>query len=101
MGKMTGKMLHDIECCEVEEIHADKVQMVSEQMPPEDSLYDLAELFKAFGDTTRIRILFALFEADICVCDLAASLGMTQSAISHQLRLLKQARLVNGRREGK
>ena len=101
MGEMTGKMLHDIECCEVEEVHEDKVQMVSEQMPPEDSLYDLAELFKAFGDTTRIRILFALFEADICVCDLAASLGMTQSAISHQLRLLKQARLVNGRREGK
>lgn len=101
MGEMTGKMLHDIECCEVEEIHEDKVQMVSEQMPPEDNLYDLAELFKAFGDTTRIRILFALFEADICVCDLAASLGMTQSAISHQLRLLKQARLVNGRREGK
>lgn len=101
MGEMTGKMLHDIECCEVEEVHEDKVQMVSEQMPPEDNLYDLAELFKAFGDTTRIRILFALFEADICVCDLAASLGMTQSAISHQLRLLKQARLVNGRREGK
>ena len=101
MGEMTGKMLHDIECCEVEEIQEDKVQMVSEQMRPEDSLYDLSELFKAFGDTTRIRILFALFEADICVCDLAASLGMTQSAISHQLRLLKQARLVNGRREGK
>ena len=101
MGEMTGKMLHDIECCEVEEVHEDKVQMVSEQMPPEDNLYDRAELFKAFGDTTRIRILFALFEADICVCDLAASLGMTQSAISHQLRLLKQARLVNGRREGK
>ncbi len=101
MEKETRKMMHDIECCEVEEVHADKVQMVSEQMPPEDRLYDLAELFKAFGDTTRIRILFALFEADICVCDLAASLGMTQSAISHQLRLLKQARLVSGRREGK
>lgn len=95
------RILHDVECCEEEEIHADKVQLVSEQMPPEDRLYDLAELFKAFGDTTRIRILFALFEADVCVCDLAASLEMTQSAISHQLRLLKQARLVNGRREGK
>ena len=75
--------------------------MISDQMPPEDQLYDLTELFKAFGDTTRIRILFALFEADICVCDLAASLNMTQSAVSHQLRLLKQARLVAGRREGK
>ena len=93
--------MHGIECCDEEEIHAEKVRLVSDQMPPEDRLYDLAELFKAFGDTTRIRILFALFEADICVCDLAASLGMTQSAISHQLRLLKQARLVNGRREGK
>lgn len=88
-------------CCEVKEVHADKVQYVNENMPSEDKLYDLAELFKAFGDSTRIRILFALFEADICVCDLAESLNMTQSAISHQLRLLKQAGLVNGRREGK
>ena len=101
MENETKKMMNGVECCDEEEIHADKVQLVSEQMPPEDRLYDLAELFKAFGDTTRIRILFALFEADICVCDLAASLGMTQSAISHQLRLLKQARLVSGRREGK
>ena len=101
MEKDNTRMLNGIECCEEEEVHADKVQMVSDQMPPEDRLYDLAELFKAFGDTTRIRILFALFEADICVCDLAASLNMTQSAISHQLRLLKQARLVSGRREGK
>lgn len=88
-------------CCEEKEVHADKVQYVNENMPSEDDLYDLAELFKAFGDSTRIRILFALFEADICVCDLAESLNMTQSAISHQLRLLKQAGLVNGRREGK
>lgn len=94
-------MLHGIECCEEQEIHTDKVRQVSDLMPPEDQLYDLAELFKAFGDTTRIRILFALFEADICVCDLAELLHMTQSAVSHQLRLLKQARLVNGRREGK
>ena len=88
-------------CCEEQEVHADKVQFVNENMPSEDELYDLAELFKAFGDSTRIRILFALFEADICVCDLAETINMTQSAISHQLRLLKQARLVNGRREGK
>ena len=101
MMKEAHRLLHGIECCEEEEVHEDKVRMLSGQMPPEDRLYDLAELFKAFGDTTRIRILFALFEADVCVCDLAASLGMTQSAISHQLRLLKQARLVNGRREGK
>ena len=101
MGNDSKRMMHGVECCEVEEVHADKVRIVNDQMPPEDRLYDLAELFKAFGDTTRIRILFALFEADVCVCDLAASLGMTQSAISHQLRLLKQARLVSGRREGK
>ena len=88
-------------CCEEKEVHADKVQYVNENMPSEDELYDLAELFKAFGDSTRIRILFALFEADICVCDLAESLNMTQSAISHQLRVLKQARLVSSRREGK
>ena len=100
MDNEVKMMPHGIECCDEEEVHADKVQLVNEQMPPEDRLYDLAELFKAFGDTTRIRILFALFEADICVCDLAATLNMTQSAISHQLRLLKQARLVSGRREG-
>ena len=91
----------EIPCCEKKEVHADKVRYVNENMPSEDKLYDLAELFKAFGDSTRIRILFALFEADICVCDLAETLNMTQSAISHQLRLLKQAGLVNGRREGK
>ena len=70
-------------------------------MPAEDELYDLAELFKVFGDSTRIRILFALFENEICVCDLAELLNMTQSAISHQLRILKNARLVKSRREGK
>ena len=74
---------------------------VLEEMPDEESLYDLAELFKVFGDTTRIRILYALFEAEMCVCDIAQILNMTQSAISHQLRVLKQARLVRNRREGK
>ena len=89
------------EQCEVFEVHEDKIRAVSASMPDENEIYDLAELFKVFGDSTRMRILFALFEADICVCDLAETLGMTQSAVSHQLRLLKQARLVNGRREGK
>ena len=70
-------------------------------MPSEDELYDLAELFKVFGDSTRIRILFVLFEKDDCVCDLAETLNMTQSAISHQLKILKQNKLVKGRREGK
>lgn len=61
----------------------------------------LAELFKIFGDETRIRILYVLFEAEVCVCDLAKLLGMTQSAVSHQLRILKQARLIKSRRDGK
>lgn len=69
--------------------------------PAEDELYDLAELFKVFGDSTRIRILFVLFEEEVCVCDLAETLHMTQSAISHQLKILKQNKLVKGRREGK
>ena len=64
-------------------------------------LFDLAELFKIFGDSTRIKILYVLFEAELCVCDIAAVLGMSQSAISHQLRTIKQARLVKNRREGK
>lgn len=89
------------ETCEATELHEDTLQFVREHMPPEDSLYDLAELFKVFGDSTRIRILFVLFEAEVCVCDLAETLGMTQSAISHQLRILKQNRLVKSRREGK
>jgi len=93
--------INDVECCEEYEVHTDKVKLIHDTMPDEDQLYDLAELFKAFGDSTRMRILFALFRADICVCDLAETLNMTQSAISHQLRLLKQAKLVNGRREGK
>ncbi len=93
--------LTDVENCEIHEVHEDNVRRVTEKMPDEDVLYDLAEVFKVFGDSTRIKILFALFEEDICVCDLAESLGMTQSAVSHQLRILKQARLVGGRREGK
>ena len=64
-------------------------------------LYDLAELFKVFGDSTRIRILYVLFEAEVCVCDLAKVLNMTQSAVSHQLRILKQNKLVKARRDGK
>ena len=91
----------ELECCESVEIHQDRLKIVSDQMPEEEELYDLAELFKVFGDSTRIRILFVLFEAEVCVCDLAEALHMTQSAISHQLRILKQNKLVNSRREGK
>lgn len=88
-------------CCDSKEIHEDLLKIVSATMPQETELYDLAELFKVFGDSTRIRILFVLFEAEVCVCDLAEVLNMTQSAISHQLRMLKQSKLVKSRREGK
>ena len=90
-----------VECCDCNEVHEELLKIVNETMPEETELYDLAELFKVFGDSTRIRILFVLFEAEVCVCDLAKVLNMTQSAISHQLRILKQNKLVNSRREGK
>lgn len=70
-------------------------------MVNENTLYDVAELFKVFGDSTRIKILFVLFEQEMCVCDLAESLSMTDSAVSHQLKILKQAHLVKARRNGK
>lgn len=92
---------YEAECCETTEVHEDLLRIVSEKMPQEEELYDLAELFKVFGDSTRIRILFVLFEAEVCVCDLAETLHMTQSAISHQLKILKQSKLVKSRREGK
>lgn len=74
---------------------------VDEKMPPEEELQDLAEFFKVFGDSTRLKILYALLCAEMCVYDIAALLGMSQSAISHQLRVLKQMDLVKNRREGK
>ncbi|MDK2800487.1 MAG: ArsR family transcriptional regulator, lead/cadmium/zinc/bismuth-responsive transcriptional [Clostridiales bacterium] len=91
----------DIESCECNIIHQNIIDKVKETMPEEEHLYDLAELFKVFGDTTRIKILYVLFASEMCVCDIASILGMTQSAISHQLRVLKQSRLVKYRKEGK
>lgn len=102
MKEINMKMFNDgCECCEVTEIHEDLLKVVKDTLPDENELYDLAELFKVFGDSTRIRILFVLFEAEVCVCDIAQALNMTQSAISHQLRILKQSKLVKSRREGK
>lgn len=89
------------EVCEVTELHEDLLRQVRETLPDEDALMDLAELFKVFGDTTRVRILYVLLEAEVCVCDLAAALGMNQSAVSHQLKILKQNKLVRARRDGK
>lgn len=90
-----------IECCGCLFVHEDAVNEVLGGMPDDETLYDLAELFKVFGDSTRIKILYALFEAELCVCDIAQLLGLTQSAVSHQLRVLKGSRLVKFRRDGK
>lgn len=92
---------NDIYRCDCNVIHEDIVNTVKGKMPNEENLYDLAELFKVFGDSTRIKILCALAEAEMCVCDISVLLNMTQSAISHQLRVLKQARLVKNRKDGK
>ena len=92
---------YNVECCDFIHAHEGIVEQVRLTLPGEDTLYDLTELFRIFADSTRVRILYVLFESEMCVCDIAALLGMTQSAISHQLRLLKQARLVRCRREGK
>ena len=82
-------------------VHSDVIDKVNETMPEEEILYDLAELFKIFGDSTRIKILYVLFESEMCVFDISQLLNMSMSAISHQLRILKQAQLVKFRREGK
>ena len=87
--------------CDYIHAHDDVIQSVYEEMPEEEVLYDLAELFKVFGDSTRIKILYVLFQSEMCVCDIAQLLNMSQSAISHQLRVLKQAQLVKYRRKGK
>ena len=87
--------------CEYIHVHEEIVAQVNENMPDEETLYDLADLFRIFADSTRIKILYVLFESEMCVCDIAQLLGMTQSAISHQLRSLKQSKLVKGRRDGK
>lgn len=90
-----------IECCQEHHCHSELLKTVIKKMPDETELYDLSELFKVFGDSTRIRILFVLFESEVCVCDLAEALNLTQSAVSHQLKILKQSKLVKSRRDGK
>ena len=91
----------NVEKCNCNIIHDDVVRNVKDKLPEEETLYDLAEFFKVFGDSTRIKIICALFESEMCVCDLSALLNISQSAISHQLRTLKTARLVKFRRQGK
>lgn len=98
---MNHKHSDDVECCSEHHVHNEILEKLRDTMPDENELADLAELFKVFGDTTRIRILFVLFKSEACVCDIAETLNMTQSAISHQLKILKQSKLVKARRDGK
>ncbi|SFU77569.1 regulatory protein, arsR family [Clostridium sp. DSM 8431] len=100
-GSTMAEDKNNIDSCSYTIIHEDKVREISETIPSDEVLYDLAEFFKVFGDSTRIKIICALFKSEMCVCDLAALLNVSQSAISHQLRTLKIARLVRYRREGK
>ena len=93
--------MHEIECCETHHVHENLVHQIEDGMPSEEMMQDLAEFYKVFGDVRRIKILCILFQSELCVCDLAEVTGMTQSAISHQLRVLKQMKLVKNRREGK
>ncbi len=94
-------MSNELMKCDCNVIHEDVVKAVKSKMPADEDLYDLAELFKVFGDTTRVKILCALHQAEMCVCDISVLLNMTKSAVSHQLRVLKNARLVKFRKEGK
>ena len=91
----------EVECCDVTCVHDDMIQKVKKLQPAEGLLNELADFYKVFGDATRVKILCVLLESEMCVCDLAELLGMTQSAISHQLRVLKQMQLVKFRRDGK
>ena len=91
----------DIDRCDCNILHEDVVNAVRTRMPDDDILLDLADVFKVFSDSTRVKILSALLHAEMCVCDISVLLGMTKSSISHQLRILKQAKLVKYRRDGK
>ena len=91
----------DIEVCGFLCVHEEVAARVQREFPAEEHLMRLADLFKVFGDGTRVKILYVLLTAEVCVCDLAKLLGMTQSAVSHQLRILKQAHLIKARRDGK
>ncbi|MEG0688763.1 MAG: metalloregulator ArsR/SmtB family transcription factor [Hungatella sp.] len=91
----------EVEQCEFMHVHEDIVDRVNQVMPQDEDLLNLAEFFKIFGDSTRIKILYALSQSEMCVCDIATLLQMGQSAISHQLRVLKQMYLVKFRRDGK
>lgn len=99
---MTDRHLHDdAQLCACDLVHLEVIEAAKEKQPDERELYDLADFFKVLGDSTRVRIMWALDENEMCVCDLAALLGMTKSAVSHQLGSLRQSNLVKFRRDGK
>lgn len=93
--------MKDLPGCKAHETHPDRMTSAAGKMPDDDSLFALADLYKIFGDSTRLRILYVLYETELCVCDIAELCGMTVSAISHQLRILKQSRLIKYRKAGK
>lgn len=90
-----------LDCCQETQTHPSRIETVKKLLPADEVLYDLAELFKIFGDSTRVKILYALLESELCVCDIAKLMEVSQSAVSHQLRVLKNSKLVKFRREGK
>ena len=96
-----GNINNAVETCMTKGIHRDIIRTVKRNMPDPVAIYDLADLFKLFGDSTRLGILWALSESEMCVCDLCALLKMKQPAVSHQLKNLKQSRIVKARRDGK
>lgn len=89
------------DCCDCGHIHQENISKACIGMPDEEILYNLADFYKVFADSTRIKMLFVLKQSELCVCDIAQMLNASQSAISHQLRVLKQMKLVKFRREGK
>ena len=101
MEETMAKIIEDIERCDCNTIHEEVVKAVAEEMPEDEVAMDLSDTFKVFSDFTRIKILLALLNHEMCVCDISALLGMTKSAVSHQLRVLKQSNLVKNRRDGK
>ena len=94
-------MIEESEYCGIEAVHEDITNRVKQRLPSDEALYDLADLFRMFADSTRIKILYVLLEETMCVCDIASLLCMTQSAISHQLKSLRASKLVKYRRDGK
>lgn len=87
--------------CDGDHAHDERMEHISDELPDEEELADMAELFKVFGDSTRIKILFILSKCDMCVCDIARTLGLSQPAVSYQLKVLKQAKLIRSRKSGK